>query len=165
VLEHVFSTLTAALARQRRTEAVMRQLIPASLLALIAASASGDDFKIIKLEQDVRNLERQVGVLSRQIDDLSGRLSRSGERPASRRASAAEPPSSAWLVASNWDGIRPGMSELEVINALGPPASMRVEDEGRVLLYALEIGTDGFLSGSVTLKEKQVVEVEKPTLK
>jgi hypothetical protein len=143
----------------------MRHLIPALLLAFIAASASGDDFKIIKLEQDVRNLERQVGVLSRQIDELSGRLSRSGEHPVPPRASAAEPPSSAWLVASNWDRIRPGMSELEVINVLGRPASIRVADDGRVLLYALEIGTNGFLSGSVTLKDRRVAEVEKPVLK
>jgi hypothetical protein len=143
----------------------MRYLILAPLLALISAFARADDFKIIKLEQDVRNLERQVGTLSRQIDELRVRLSRSGERPVSAPSSAAEPPSSAWLVASNWDRIRTGMGELEVIEALGPPASIRVEDDGRVLLYALEIGPNGFLSGSVTLKETQVVEVERPTLK
>jgi hypothetical protein len=143
----------------------MRYLILAPLLALIAASANGDDFKIIKLEQDVRNLERQVGVLSRQVDELSGRLSRSGEHPAAPRANAGEPPSSAWLRAENWDRIRPGMSELEVINALGPPASMRVDDDARILLYALEIGSDGFLSGSVTLMDRRVVDVEKPVLK
>jgi hypothetical protein len=143
----------------------MRYLILAPLLALISAFARADDFKIIKLEQDVRNLERQVGTLSRQIDELRVRLSRSGERPVSAPSSAAEPPSSAWLVTSNWDRIRAGMSELEVINVLGPPTSMRVDDDARVLLYALEIGTGGFLSGSLTLKERQVVDVERPTLK
>jgi hypothetical protein len=106
-----------------------------------------------------------VGVLSRQIDELRAQASRSGERPVTPRPSAAEPPSSAWLNASNWDRIRPGMSELEVIKALGPPATMRVDDDARILLYALEIGTDGFLSGSVTMKDRQVVQVEKPVLK
>ena len=143
----------------------MRYLILAPLLALIAASASGDDFKIIKLEQDMRNLERQVGVLSRQIDELRAQASRSGERPVAPRPSAAEPPSSAWLNSTNWDRIRAGMSELEVIKALGPPSTMRVDDDARILLYALEIGTDGFLSGSVTMKDRQVVQVEKPVLK
>ena len=45
------------------------------------------------------------------------------------------------------------------------PTSMRPAEDGRVLLYAMEIGSNGFLSGSVTLKGQQVVAVEKPTLK
>jgi hypothetical protein len=148
-----------------RAEARMRYLILAPLLALISAAACGDDFKIIKLEQDVRNLERQVSVLSRQIDDLRMQLSRSGDRPISARPTTAASSSSDWLLASNWARVRAGMSELEVIDALGPPTSMRVDDDARVLLYALEIGTGAFLSGSVTLKERRVVDVERPTLK
>jgi hypothetical protein len=148
-----------------RAEARMRYLILAPLLALISAAACGDDFKIIKLEQDVRNLERQVSVLSRQIDDLRMQLSRSGDRPVSARPTTAVSSSSDWLLASNWARVRAGMGELEVIDALGPPTSMRVDDDARVLLYALEIGTGAFLSGSVTLKERRVVDVERPTLK
>ena len=57
------------------------------------------------------------------------------------------------------------MSELELIGLLGPPTSMRPAEDGRVLLYAMEIGSNGFLSGSVTLKAQQVVSVEKPALR
>ncbi|MGH8179106.1 MAG: hypothetical protein ACREV5_22830 [Steroidobacter sp.] len=137
------------------------------LMALGASHASAaDDFKIIKLEQDVRNLERQVQVLSRQVDELRSHSARSGERRiAPRTSTPLLPSSSAWLSAANWERVQSGMSELDVIRLLGPPSSMRVEDEARVLLYAMEIGTDGFLSGSVMLKERQVAAVEKPVLK
>ena len=56
------------------------------------------------------------------------------------------------------------MSELEVIDLLGAPTSMRAEGDARVLLYALEIGASGFLGGSVTLRDRTVAEVRPPTL-
>jgi hypothetical protein len=52
-----------------------------------------------------------------------------------------------------------------VIEALGAPTSMRVQDGTRLLLYAMEIGSSGFLSGSVTLKDREVIAIELPTLK
>ena len=77
----------------------------------------------------------------------------------------AVPSSTAWLEAARWDRVRPGMSELEVIGILGPPTSMRQEGEARVLLYAMEIGSAGFLGGNVELRDRAVSEVHKPTLK
>ena len=57
------------------------------------------------------------------------------------------------------------MDELSVIGALGPPTSMREENGARVLLYAMEIGSSGFLGGSVSLRDRKVVEIQKPALK
>jgi hypothetical protein len=147
-----------------------------ALLASIALSAlpgqragAADDatYRLMKLEQDVRNLERQVQTLTRQLDELRQRLSRAGGDPSAARPSSAATtePSTAWLEAARWDRVRVGMSELQVIDLLGPPTSMRPEGDARVLLYALEIGASGFLSGSVALKERVVVEVHKPVLK
>jgi hypothetical protein len=147
-------------------EHAMQRRILFIALCLLTAGAAADDFKVIKLEQDVRNLERQVQGLTREITDLRSRLARSGESRAPGRPSAqAQPASFDWLSAANWDRVRPGMSELEVISLLGPPTSMRPAEGGRVLLYALEIGSNGFLSGSVTLEAQQVAAVERPTLK
>ena len=144
----------------------MQRLILVAALHLLTASAAADDFKIMKLEQDVRNLERQVQTLTREIAELRTRLARRGDQRALARSSGERAPASLdWLSAANWEQVRPGMSELEVISVLGPPTSMRATDDGRVLLYALEIGSTGFLSGNVTLKEQQVTTVEKPTLK
>ena len=145
------------------------------LLALLAVPLLGqgawaqDDvtYRLMKLEQDVRNLERQVQTLTRQIDELKQQAARAGDRSAlgSRSSAPAATSSTAWLEAARWDRIRNGMSELEVINILGPPTSLRQEGDARVLLYAMEIGTANFLGGSVELRDKAVSEVRKPTLK
>ena len=51
-----------------------------------------------------------------------------------------------------------------VVSLLGPPTSMREESGARVLFYALEIGTSGFLGGSVTFRNRAVAEVKTPVL-
>jgi hypothetical protein len=137
-------------------------------LVLLSGLAAGDDFKIIRLEQDMRNLEREVQTLSRQLAELRQYVARSGEDAALSGRKPPPPPtdeSPGWLSIANWDRLRPGDDELKVIDALGPPTSMRDENGARVLLYAMEIGSSGFLSGSVSLKDRAVVEVRKPVLK
>lgn len=147
----------------------MRHSLLLGLVLLAQPAAAADDpFRVIKLEQDVRNLERQVQGLSRQLDELKQQLTRAGERrPGGQRPAAAAAPasSSTWLDASAWERVRAGMSELEVIGLLGPPTSMRHEGGQRLLLYAMEIGSAGFLGGSVVLQERAVAEVHKPVLK
>lgn len=129
------------------------------------ASVFADDFKVIKLEQDMRNLERQVSELSRQLAALQRRDGQPAVSP-SRASAPVSADSPAWLDARNWERIRDGMSELDVIQLLGKPASMRDESgDSRTLLYAMEIGSSGFLSGSVQLKQRQVASVSKPVLK
>ena len=142
------------------------------LLALIAVPLLGhaqDDasYRLMKLEQDVRNLERQVQTLTRQLDELKQQSQRAGDRSASGNRSSTAPTTSstAWIEAARWDRVRTGMSELEVINILGPPTSLRQEGDTRVLLYAMEIGSSNFLGGSVALRGQAVSQVNKPTLK
>jgi len=154
------------------------RLMVLSLLCL-PALARADDYKVIKLEQDMRNLERQVNELKRQVDVLERR--ESGEllpsvRPHSHSGnpsrtdgttSAAAMDEALWYSSANWDRVKVGMNELDVIRLLGKPNSMRSEDaDSRTLLYALEIGSGaGFLSGSVELKNHQVAAINKPLLK
>lgn len=141
------------------------------MLWLLAASqfaAAADDFKVIKLEQDVRNLEQQVRELSRQVAELQRGAAWPRDQPASpanRPAAITGPP--LWLDAKNWERIRIGMTELEVISTLGPPTSLRgaADASSRTLFYALEIGSSAFLSGSVQLEDRRVIEVQKPVLK
>ncbi len=140
-----------------------------ALLALLGQSvpaADDDTYRLMKLEQDVRNLERQVQTLTRQLDELKQQSSRAGDRSTAPRPSAAPAAaSSGWLEIARWDRVRVGMSELEVIGVLGPPTSMRQDVDARVLLYAMEIGASGFLSGSVALRDRAVSEISKPVLK
>lgn len=145
------------------------------LLALIAVSLLGpsvyaqDDanYRVMKLEQDVRNLERQVQTLTRQLDELKQQSIRAGDRSAlgTRSATTSTTSSIAWVEAARWERVRAGMSELEVINILGPPTSLRQEGDARVLLYAMEIGSSNFLGGSVEFRDTAVTAINKPTLK
>jgi hypothetical protein len=149
----------------------MRNLLPALIaVSLLGPSAHAQDdanYRVMKLEQDVRNLERQVQTLTRQLDELKQQAARAGDRsvPGARSSTTATISSTAWVEAARWDRVRAGMSELELINILGPPTSMRQEGDARVLLYAMEIGSTNFLGGSVELRDKAVSAINKPTLK
>jgi hypothetical protein len=137
------------------------------MLSVAGWAAAADDYKVIKLEQDVRRLEQQVRDLSREIADLR-RQSGAPSLSAPREQEPAAPTSSPlWLQAKNWQRLRVGMSELQVVEALGPPTSTRLASDGagRILFYALEIDTGSFLGGSVELRDRRVVEINTPVLK
>jgi len=140
-----------------------RLLLTALLLLASFAAVAADDLKVMQLEQDVRDLQRQVQGLTRQVEELQRRPT-----PGIRTERAFSPPATApageWVDAAKWNRLKSGMSELEVISTLGPPTTIREEKGSRVLRYAMEIGTSGFLGGSVTLRDRVVVEVRKPAL-
>ena len=145
----------------------MRGICVGLLLAFCLPCVAADDFKLIKLEQQVLDLERQVEDLSRQVAQLQQR----GVGATAQRAAPAERPvapagSPLWLSAASWRRVRTGMSEFEVIDILGPPSALRgaPDSDSRTLMYAMEIGSSGFLSGSVQLKDRRVVEIQIPVL-
>ena len=140
-------------------------ILAAVMLAAPLPATSADDFKVSQLDQDLRDLRRQVQEQQRQIESLRTQLAHPGAPVPSRPAAAPAPDPTAWVDASKWQRIRPGMSELEVVSVLGPPSSMRSQDGARVLLYAMEIGSSGFLGGSVTFRDRVVTEVQNPVLK
>jgi hypothetical protein len=141
----------------------IRPLLLACALTLPFA-AVGDDLRVAQLEQEVRRLERQIQSLSRRVDEVE-RPAFDAARPASPAASSPAPPEERWLDASKWRRVKVGMSELELVELLGAPTSMREESGGRVLLYALEVGSSGFLGGSVRMRDGKVIAAETPRLK
>lgn len=138
-------------------------------LMLVGGAVRADDLKIAQMEQDIRELKRQVDQQARRIENLESELARSRASlaPPPGRPGAAADVSRTWLNIANWDRLKPGMAELDVIALLGPPSTLRKAPDGnaQTLLYALEIGVGSFLSGSVTLIDKRVSEVSKPALK
>jgi outer membrane murein-binding lipoprotein Lpp len=151
---------------------MIRLIVIAALVGMPAAASAADDFRVHQLEQDVRDLQRQVQALSRQIESQRAAPPAPDAAIRQRDAASGLPPHSpppgapapAWVDAAKWQRVQPGMTELEVIGILGPPTSMRTEESARVFLYALEIGSSGFLVGSVRLRNSSVVSVQKPTL-
>ena len=141
----------------------MPRLFLTALLLLAPFAVAADDLRIAQMEQDIRDLKRQVQTLTRQIEELRRLQATPGVRRVPSPSSTASAPSD-WVDLSKWNRLRPGMSEMEVLSALGPPTTMRDENGAKVLRYALEISSGGFLSGSVTLRDRVVVEVRKPEL-
>jgi hypothetical protein len=142
----------------------MTRTISVLFLLLPFAATAADDNRVPYVEQEVRNLQRQVMSLSRRIDELERRPALANATPRGSIAPAAATGSEIWIDAEKWRKVRPGMSELEVIGLLGPPTTLREQDGARVLFYALEIGSSGFLGGSVRFRQRAVVEVLTPTL-
>jgi outer membrane murein-binding lipoprotein Lpp len=150
--------------------------ITAIVLVAIASGinfAHADDLKISQLEQDVRELKQQIFQLTRRIDQLESEQRNSNaakggpERVLPRAIQANGDSQRVWLNIANWDRVRIGMSELDVLQLLGPPTTLRKSNDGanKSLMYALEIGTGSFLSGSVELDKQKVVAVTKPVLR
>jgi len=140
------------------------RLYVSALLLLCTPLHAADDFKVNQLEQDVRELQRQVRAQSQLIEELRSRLSRPNDPLGPVRAPAARPEAAQWVDAASWEKLKAGMSELEVIGLLGPPTSMREEQGTRTLFYAMEIGRSGFLGGSVEFRDRAVATIRKPVL-
>jgi predicted RNase H-like nuclease (RuvC/YqgF family) len=140
-------------------------------LALAALTLSGlataDDLRVRQLESDVARLQRELAAQARRIDQLERDLRNAGEPGTRSGAPLASATPKRWLVAANWELVKPQMKESEVLALLGPPTSVRVEDDGstRVLLYALELDAFAVLAGNVRLDARGVRQINKPGLR
>jgi hypothetical protein len=145
----------------------MRVSLLVGALVFSTPLLAAEDFRVMKLEQDVRTLEREVQTLERLVNELQQRTRRND--PAYEIDAApthAEDSEQKWLESSAWNRIKLGMTELEVIGILGKPTALRPDpSDRRALLYTLEIGTTSFLTGSVAFEKGKAVEVQKPTLR
>lgn len=139
-----------------------------SLMCASPLAMAVDDFRVLRLEQDVRALEREVQTLRRLVGEMQQRAQRSDPtyQFSVEQPSQTDETNDAWLKAAAWNRLRVGMSELEVIEILGKPSALRPDAQNRrALLYSLEIGTTNFLSGAVSFADGKVVEIQKPALK
>ena len=145
----------------------MRVFLFACSLAFSTSSLAAEDFRVMKLEQDVRTLEREVQTLERLVRELQQQARHNNPTYEIDTAQAtAEEPEQKWLQSSAWNRIKLGMTELDVIGILGKPTALRPDpSDRRALLYTLEIGTTSFLTGSVAFENGKAVDVQKPTLR
>ena len=146
-------------------------LIAATTLVAPLPAFAQDDLRLRQVETDVRQLRQQVEMQNQRID----RLESSARMPPGSAAApsvatgprAADDASPAWLVSTNWDKLRTGMKELDVIALLGRPTSVRTDENAktRTMFYAMELGPNAFLTGHVTFGDSGVAEINRPTLR
>jgi hypothetical protein len=147
----------------------MRTIFVLLCTALVAGPAgAAEDYRVMKLEQDMRTLERHVQTLQRQLLEVQQQARRADPNFSTddSRRSNTDDTEPKWLVAAAWNRVKPGMSEFQVIEILGKPTALRPDAAGRrALLYTLEIGTTGFLTGTISFERGTVIEVQTPTLR
>lgn len=143
--------------------------VAAVTLASPLPAFAQDELRVRQLENDVRTLQRQVEMQNQRIDRLeSGARSPSlGSAPPTTVTPRAADSSPAWMVSTNWDKLRTGMKELEVIALLGRPTSVHTDESAKThtMFYAMELGPNTFLTGNVRFGDAGVAEINKPTLR
>ncbi len=152
------------------------QSIGVVLFAFPLLAAAQESARISRLDQEVRQLQREVVTLTQLVNQLRNEVHRAATTvataplPAPGSARTAAPPQASavmarWVDAGRWQRLKVGMSELEVIGELGPPTSIRSEGDAHILFYALELGPGAFLAGSIRLQDQAVTSIETPALK
>jgi len=141
------------------------------VLGTAGPARAQDELRLRQLENEVSRLQRELDAQSRRIDELER-----DSRGTSTRSLSPAPPdavrretdsSPAWLLMTNWDRIKPGMKDVDVIALLGRPTTVRPDRDGgkgHSLMYALELGPNAVLAGNVRLDESGVAQITKPTL-
>lgn len=135
--------------------AASQQVASAELLAEIQL------IKRLLVEQDRRisELEKTIATL-RQANPPSGPIARQSP-PQSSSGSTVQLGSLPWMVPSNWDRVKRGMSESQVRGVLGAPVSVDAFT-GRKLFYKGEVPGSGSVTGYVWLIDDRVISIEKP---
>ncbi|MGD1097918.1 MAG: hypothetical protein ABSB35_38770 [Bryobacteraceae bacterium] len=142
---------------------MQRTLIAAGLLLLTCAIATAQT-----RDPRVDELTKETEQLKRRIADQDGRIAELEKAVKSLRATAAPLPTSIpaetppWHQASNWTLIKTGMSESQVVAALGPPTSVDSSMDKRTLYYNPDANSKSTLKGSVTLIDDRVTAMTPP---
>ncbi len=141
--------------------------IVVSLAAPLPAFAQ-DEYRVRQLENDVLRLQREIDAQSTRIERLESSSRTPGLTPppvtSSPRAADSSP---AWLIGTNWDKLRTGMKELDVIALLGRPTSVHTDPDTKThtMFYAMELGPNTFLTGNVRFGDAGVAEITRPALR
>ena len=161
----------------KRSHALMR-VIPIVGLCLLAigsgqVQAQQSDARVDALASEMSTMRRamakqedRLSVLEQAIKELREEL-RSGTQGADLRS--PRPATSAqsrvpWQIPANWDRVKYGMSESQVVAILGQPTSRESAPAGHTFYYRGEVPGSGFVSGNVLIDTvaDRVVGVNKP---
>jgi hypothetical protein len=142
-------------------------VIAAATLAAPLPALAQDDLRLRQLENEVLRLQRSIDAQSQRIDRLESSSRSPGLAPPAAVSPRAVESSPAWLVSTNWDKLRTGMKELDVIALLGRPTSVHTDADTKAhtMFYAMELGPNTFLTGNVRFGDAGVAEINRPALR
>jgi hypothetical protein len=141
--------------------------LAATLLAAPPPAHAEDELRVRQLENEVMRLQREIDMQNQRIERLESGSRLSSSPPPVTVTPRAADSSPGWLVSTNWDKLRTGMKELEVIALLGRPTSVHTDADSKshTMFYALELGPNSFLTGNVRFGDAGVAEINKPALR
>lgn len=122
----------------------------ANEMALMKRMMAEQDRRLSALEQAIRELREE------------SRVAPSGASVPGLRLGTSAPSGVRWHTPGNWDQVRTGMLESQVISTLGTPTDVQQVGSLRTLFYRGEVPGSGFVSGNVKLGEDRVYLVNKP---
>lgn len=133
------------------------------LLSCGAAVAQTRDTRVDELTKETAQLRRTIADQERRIAELEKTVKglQGVVAPVPARIPADTPP---WQQASNWNLIKKGMSEAQVVEILGPPASVQSVTDKRTLYYQPDSRSATTLNGSVTLMDDRVTASVPPAM-
>jgi hypothetical protein len=142
-------------------------LIAAATVAAPLTASAEDEIRVRQLENEVMRLQREIDAQNMRIERLESSTRTPGVAPPPVSAPRAADASPAWLVSTNWDKLRVGMKELDVIALLGRPTSVHTNADTKThtMFYAMELGPNTFLTGNVRFGDAGVAEITKPALR
>jgi hypothetical protein len=148
----------------------LRRLLLATLLTAAAAIAHAQDaLRVQELRQEINELQRTVRDQARRIERLEQQLGQSKIAVSPGPPRSPVPPTPAgsdkWLVPGNWEKLRTGMTEQQVLDTIGYPTTSRGTAASKTLFYTVQVGANGFLSGRVLITDREVREIQKPILR
>ena len=116
----------------------------------------------------VDELTKETAQLKQRITDQDARIAEL-EKAVKILQSAAAPlpapipsPTPPWHQPANWNLIKTGMSEAQVVALLGTPTSVDSSIDRRTLVYAPDASSTSTLKGSVTLVDDRLTSMTPP---
>jgi hypothetical protein len=110
--------------------------------------------EMTKLKSTIADQEQRITALEKTVKALQAPAA-----PAPQPIPAPTPP---WQVASNWNLIKKGMSEAQVVEILGPSTTTEAVNDMRTLYYKPDPRSTTTLTGSVTLMDDRVTATMPP---
>jgi len=118
-----------------------------------------------KLQKEIISLKQAINELNTRIEKLEkifNNIEISESKTSQSYSSVSHKNQLPWHNKKNWEKIRDGMSESQVISILGEPTSKKDVGSYKTIFYQGEVSGSGFVSGNIKFDEDRVWGINIP---